>query len=1090
MTKKTTIINAFHEIFIKLKFCMKLTSILLLIGTLQATASPGMLNIRVDLSGDLQQKQVSGKIIDKAGDPLIGVNVTEKGTTNGTNSDPNGNFVISLTSANSILSFSFIGYITQDITVGSQSSINVTLIESMSSLDEVLVVGYSTQTKKSLTGAIASVNSTELSDGTSANTITRLQGKVSGVSTINSHTPGGEAIINIRGLGTINNNSPLFVIDGVPTKSGISQINPNEIESITVLKDATSAAIYGARGANGVVIITTKRGSPGKPKTTFTARYGSSNFNHAYDLLNTQEFGEMLWLEAKNEGKVPSNILYGSGATPTIPDYVVPAGKMEGDPLTDPKLYNYTPGSDFYNITKANKVGTDWYNVMLQRAPMMEYNLALSNGNEKGSYAFNVGYYKEDGIVRYTSFDRYSIRSNADIKVNSWMKVGESLGITYSMGKGNRSDNNEGTAISQGYRMQPIIPVYDIMGNFAGTKATGTGDGENPLALLFRAKDDFEKDLRGIGNVFADFQIIKGLNFKSLFGFDYRVNNGKNIFRKNLEFQESQSVDNLNMTNNYMVQWNWANTLNYTKVFGLHTLNVLVGTEALESSYNQISAFRSTFSSDDVNYMYLNAGEKDKDNTGSGFESKTLSYFGRLNYDYQGKYLAEFTIRRDGSSMFGANNRWGNFPAASFGWRISEESFMSGTKSIINSLKIRGGYGISGNDELGGAYNGYSTYAVDPGSSFYSITGGATTSSAGFYANRIGNPDAKWETTSTLNIGIDIATLNNTLTATIDIWQRNTKDMLFRPTLPDVIGGALAPSINIGDMNNKGFDLSLNYANKALNGDITYGLGLTFSHYKNKVVKISNNEAEFINGGDFREMNYTRATKGTAFPEFYGLIVDGIFQTQGEADAYPKEYGGSYNLAGHFKFRDVNGDGVVDDNDRTFIGSPHPKFTAGLNMNISYKAFDLSAFLYSSYGNKLVNYVKRWIDYAPQSPCNKSTDRLYRSWGSPYLSNNADAILPLADDDITSQYPSTAFLEDGSFLRLKTLQLSYTLPKKINQKLMINNLQVYIQGSNILTLTKYKGLDPEVNSAGVNLGIDAGQWPTARQIVFGIKLDL
>lgn len=290
-------------------------------------------------------------------------------------------------------------------------------------------------------------------------------------------------------------------------------------------------------------------------------------------------------------------------------------------------------------------------------------------------------------------------------------------------------------------------------------------------------------------------------------------------------------------------------------------------------------------------------------------------------------------------------------------------------------------------------------------------------------------------------------------------------------------------------MDNKGFDLNINYDNKALNGDLIYGLGLTLSHYKNKIVKISNNATEFINGGDYRQMTYTRATVGTAFPEFYGLIVDGIFQTQEEASAYAPEYGGTYNIAGHFKFRDVNGDGVVNDNDRTYIGSPHPKFTAGLNMNVGYKGLNLSAFWYTSYGNKIANYVSRWVDY-PQFTGNRTTDRLMKTWGSPYLKNNADATLPLADEVITSQYPSTAFLENGSFLRLKTLQLSYTLPKAISQKLTLESLQVYIQGTNLLTLTKYKGLDPEINASGINLGIDAGQWPTARQIVIGIKLDL
>ena len=1036
----------------------------------------------------MQQQKITGTVSDKNG-PIPGVNVVVTGTTQGTMTDILGKYTIEVPKGSKSLSFSFIGMEPQEITIGTLTQIDVIMAESAIGLDEVVVIGYGTQTKKSLTGSISSVNASALSEGTSANAITRLQGKASGVSIINSHVPGGDAIINIRGLGTINSNNPLFVIDGVPTKYGTAQINPNEIESLTILKDATSAAIYGARGANGVIIITTKRGTAGKAKISFTARYGIGSIPKTYDLLNTQEYSELLWLQAKNEGKPPSNILYGSGATPTIPDYVVPAGKMNGDALADPALYNYTPGANFYNITKANKTGTDWYGVILKKAPMKEYNLSLSGGGEKGTYAFNVGYSTEEGVIKYTSFDRYSIRSNADSKVNKWLKVGESLGITYSISKGNHNDNNESSPISEAYRIQPIIPVYDIMGNFAGTKATGTGDGSNPLAMLVRAKDDFGKDLRGIGNGYAEIQFMKGLTFKSLFGFDYRVNNVRSIFRQNPEFQESKLTDQLTMSNNYTTQWNWANTLNYIKAFGGHTLNVLVGSEAISSSYFYLMGYRSTFFSSDINYMNLDAGESDKDNSGNSNDSKTASYFGRINYNYMSKYLLEATFRRDGSSMFGANNRWGSFPAVSVGWSLSEESFMAGIKEAVYNLKIRGGYGVSGNDNIG-LYNGFSTFSSNSGSSFYSITGAPSSVVAGFYNSKVGNPDAKWETTSTTNIGIDVAVLKNTLTATLDVWERKTKDMLFQVAIPNVAGAAIAHSVNIGDMDNKGFDLNINYTNKAMNGDLTYDLGLTLSHYKNKIVKISNNTAEFLNGDDYREMIYTRATVGTAFPEFYGLIVDGIFKTQAEADAYAPEYGGGYNIAGHFKFRDVNGDGVVDDNDRTYIGSPHPKFTAGLDMNIGYKAFNLTAFFYSSYGNKLVNYVKRWIDYIPQSSCNHSKDRLYKSWGSPYLSNNADAILPLADEDITSSYPSTAFLEDGSFLRLKTLQLSYTLPKNISQKLMIENMQVYVQGTNLFTLTKYKGLDPEVNASGVNLGIDAGQWPTASQIVFGIKLDL
>jgi TonB-linked SusC/RagA family outer membrane protein len=992
-----------------------------------------------DLSANsiLQQSLITGTVTaSSTGEPMPGVNVQVKGTLVGAISDANGRFIIpSEIDQNATLVFSFIGYISQEIPVAGRNVIDVVMVEELTGLNEVVVVGYTSQVRKSLTGAISTVNGTSLADETSSNAITRLQGKATGVNIINSHTPGGDAIVNIRGMGTINNNTPLYVIDGVPTKSGVSQVNPNEIESITILKDATSAAIYGARGANGVIIITTKRGSPGETKVSFTARYGVNSIPKYYDLLNTQEYGELLWLEANNQGKTPSSILYGSGLTPVIPDYVVPAGRMEGDPLVDPTLYNYTPGSSFYNITKANKEGTDWYKEIFQRSPVQEYNLALSGGGEKGAYAFNLGYSTEDGILKYTSFDRYSIRSNADSRITKWLKVGESIGLTYSNVKGLVTDNSETSGISYGYRMQPIIPVYDIQGNFAGTKGNGTGNGDNPVAVLYRNRDDYGKNLRGIGNAYAEVQIVKGLNFKSLFGFDYITYNGKNLTRQNPEYQEATTTDAVSMSHNNTLQWNWANTLNFSKVFAdLHTLNILVGSEAVSSMYNYTSAARSSYFSDDVDYMYLDGGQGNQTNSGSSSETITASYFGRLNYDFKGKYLLEATFRRDGSSRFGANYRWGNFPAVSVGWRISEEGFMEGTKDIIDNLKVRGGYGISGNDEIGN-YNSYAIYSSHINYSYYGIVGNPNSSTAGFYASRIGNPNAKWETTSTMNIGLDIAVLKNTLSATFDVWQRKTNDMLFPVAIPYVSGNATAPSVNIGDMNNKGFDLSINYANNALSRDLTFDFGLTLSHYKNEVIKISDNEEEFINGGDYRQMFYTRATKGTAFPEFYGLIVDGIFQTQAEADEHPKEYG-TYNMPGHFKYRDINNDGVVNDNDRTYIGSPHPKFTAGLNMNIGYKAFNISAFLYSSYGNKIANYVKRWIDYT-QFTGNRTTDRLYKSWGSPYLDNNEDAVLPLADEVITSQYPSTAFLEDGSFLRLKTLQLSYSLPANISQRLTL-----------------------------------------------------
>ena len=1085
MIKKIALFVSLPEQIKRLNLAMKLITMLFLLVTVQISSVAG----GITTPDDPQQKLVTGKITDTSGNPLPGVNIVEKGTTNGAISDIDGNFSLTVASPNSVLVCSFIGYSTQEVTVGSQSTLKITLAEAVSALDEIVVVGYSTQVRKTLTGAVSTVSAEAIAKETTANAITRLQGKASGVNILNAKAPGGGATITIRGLGTINNNTPLYVIDGVPTKSAMSELNPDEIESLTVLKDASSAAIYGARGANGVILITTKHGTAGRAKVLFTARFGTSSFSNYYDLLNTQEYGELLWLEAKNRGEAPSNILYGTGNTPVIPDYIVPAGKMEGDPLVDPALYNHTPGSGFYNITKANKQGTDWYNVIFQPGITNEYNLSLTGGSEKGTYAFTVGYFNEKGIVKYTGFDRYSIRSNSSANLTNWFTVGQSLGVTYSVGKGNRGEYGEGIPISQAYRMQPIVPVYDIMGNFAGTKATGTGNGENPLAMLYRDRDDVSHNLRAIGNAYAEFQLIKGLRLKSLFGFDYRPYDSKDIFRQNPEFQESKPTDILNMSSGQTTQWNWANTLNFTRVISSdHTLNVLLGTEAVSVASTSINASRSTYFSDDVNYMFLNAGEKDQTNGGSGSEVKWMSYFGRLNYDFKGKYLLEATLRRDGSSRFGANSRWGTFPAFSLGWVISEENFMGNAKNILNNLKIRAGWGRSGNDEIGN-YNGFSTYGSNSGSSFYSINGSVSSATAGFYASALGNPNAKWETTSTTNVGLDFSILENHLNGTLDVWQRKTTDMLFAIAIPNVAGAASAPSVNIGDMDNKGFDLNINYQNAISTKDFTYNVGLTLSHYKNKIVKISNKDTEFINGGDFRQMTYTRATKGTSFPEFYGLIVDGFFESQEEADAYPAEYGGTYNLAGHFKFRDVNNDGKVDDNDRTYIGSPHPKFVAGLNADLTYKGFALSAFFYSSYGNKLANYVSRWIDYT-QFTGNRTKDRLYKSWGSPYLTNNADAKLPLADINTVSQYPSTAFLEDGSFLRLKTLQLGYNLPKALVQKWTLNGVEIYIQGTNLFTLTKYKGLDPEVSRGGVNLGVDDGQWPTARQFVVGIRLDI
>jgi TonB-linked SusC/RagA family outer membrane protein len=487
--------------------------------------------------------------------------------------------------------------------------------------------------------------------------------------------------------------------------------------------------------------------------------------------------------------------------------------------------------------------------------------------------------------------------------------------------------------------------------------------------------------------------------------------------------------------------------------------------------------------------MYLSSGELNKDNYGNGSANSMFSQFGRLNYDLMGKYYIEATVRRDGSSRFGANKRYGVFPAASVAWAISQESFMSSTSSWLNLLKVRAGYGAAGNDRIGD-YNGFSTYGTNGYTASYNFTGSNTSAVSGFEPSTKGSNDVSWETTKTLNFGLDSRLLNNTISLTLDVWTKTTTDMLYRLSVPEVEGLAQPPYVNIGDMKNNGFDIQLGYNNTALNGKLTYAATLTGTHYKNKLVKISNNPNEIIYHNE-RQVDYSAATIGHAFPEFYGYIVEGIFQNAADTTGAPPSFGPFYNKPGHFKYKDVNKDGKISSDDRTFIGSPHPKFTGGLNIDLAYAGFDLNLFLYGSYGNKMINYVARWIDYG-QFNGGLSKDALYNSW----TTSNPNARLPMFDQDAISQYNSTAFVENGTFTRLKNLRLGYTFPQSLLNKIKVQSIRLYVQATNLFTITKYRGLDPEYNSGGnsvgegMNLGIDRGAWPTPREITVGLSLGI
>jgi TonB-dependent starch-binding outer membrane protein SusC len=1090
MTKTITHVISF---LVKLKPGMKLITMLFIIGTFLTFVAPDVTIAGNASANNFQQKKITGKITDSNGAALIGVNIAEKGTTNGAITDANGNFAITVGSPNSILSISFIGYSTQEVLVGTQTSVAVVLKESVSALDEIIVVGYSTQQRKSLTGAVSTVNASALAESAASNPVQRLQGKVAGVTVLNQHTPGEGSNLRIRGMTTINDANPLFVVDGIPG----GNYSPNDVESITILKDAAAQSIYGARAANGVVLITTKGGKKNqKINLNVNIRQGVTKNSTHYNLLNTKEWGEMLWLEAKNAGITGYNhVQFGNGATPVIPDYIFPTKTPEGSALVDPKLYDNKlatiDGTDTYLITKSSP-GTDWMKESERTAAIKDYTIDVTGGSANTTYAFLLGYTKEDGVFKHTGFDRYSFRANVNSSPAKWIDIGTNIGGNYTNDYGYQAnDNSESSIVSWIYRIPTMVPVYDISGTtYAGSRAAGMGNGQNPVFLLDKNQYDFTKRMNLTGNAYVKLNLMKGLSVQTRVGINNYNYNSQDISFVEVAHSERGTYDYYGKGAGWGIDWTWTNTLGYSLVTGQHNIKVILGSEAYDNQSESIGLNRSEYPILDVNYMNINTGLRSINNSGGGVSKYSLfSLFGRVNYTFADKYMLEAVLRRDGSSRFG-NQKYGIFPAVSLGWRISQEDFMASTKSWLDELKLRVGYGVVGNDRMGN-YNSYSQYAINFNQAFYPMSGSnSTAGSTGFAQTTFGNLDVKWETTATTNIGID-ATVFKGLSLNLDLWQRVTSDMLYPKQLPLVYGTASTPSINIGEMKNTGFDITLGYTNNALNGDLHYSADVVFSHYKNELTKLTDNAGDFYSGSSYREMIYTRTQSGRAFPEFYGYVVEGIFQTQAEVDAAPKAFGatGTYNKPGHYKYKDVDGNGYIDANDRTYIGSPHPKFTAGLSLNIDYKGLFISTTLYASYGNDVVNYVSRFIDYT-QFESGKSHRRLYESWGSPYLNgDNTKATMPIIySNDTPHQQPSTAFLEDGSFLRMKTLRVGYDLNRLLKNKL--STLQIYFQGSNLFTMTKYTGLDPEISSVGINMGVDQGAWPTPKQFMFGITFGL
>ncbi len=1031
-------------------------------------------SITEEIEANMPQLTVSGTVTDEKNDPLPGVNVIEKGTTNGTTTDASGRFSLTLADEQNLLVFSFIGYESIEEAVNGRSIVDVSLTPSVSSLEEIVVTGYATQKVKDITGAVGVVNMEAFKSIPTGSAAQGLQGQVSGVTVISSGAPGGRNDIFVRGVTSFGNTQPLILIDGVQVAGGLNDINMNDVESMQVLKDAGAASIYGVRGSNGVIVVTTKSGKSGRPIVTYDSYFGTQRppEGNVFDLLGSQDYATLI------KQVNPGTVLFANG----LPDFTFagPNGAgtgAAGDPAVDESNYNFdaaNPAND-YLIQKTNGPGTDWFHEIFKPAPMQNHNLTVSGGTDKASYLFSLGYLNQQGTLIETYLKRYSLRVNTKYHLGKNIRIGQNAFFFYKENPG-FSNQSEGNALSVSYRIQPIIPVYDIKGNYGGTwLGPELGTTGNPVAIQERTRQNKNSYFDLVGNVFAEVDIIKHLTLRTSFGgvidtryyynFDFNQYNDKESHLSANGFDENAQ---------YNSSYTWTNSLNYSNVFGKHVLTVFAGSEAVRYSGRGVGGGASNFFSTDPDYLFLNNGTSNVTNYSNGYINTLFSLFSRLDYSYNDKYLLGVTIRRDGSSLFGSDKRYGIFPSFSLGWRIINEGFMK-SLSFFDDLKFRGSYGILGSQANVNAANAFTTYDSGFGTSYYNITGQGSINQ-GFYQSGNGNPNTGWEENVITNVGLDAAMLESKLDVHIEWYKKSINGLLFPQPLPATAGGAGPPTINIGDIQNTGWDFSASYRSK-INSDLQFRISTNLTTYKNLVVKIPDPGYFDVTGS--RIGNLVRNQVDHPVGSFFGYDVVGLFRDDADVSASPVQTDAA---PGRFKYRDVNGDNEITPDDRTFFGDPNPNFTYGLNIGINYRNFDFSTIFYGSQGNDVINFVRYYTDFFGTSEGKGKSNRLKNAW----TPENLDATTPIAEaaSSFSTQGTFNSYLmEDGSFLKLRSLILGYTVDPNFLRKYGANKLRVYFQAANLFTITKYKGLDPELQGslggtqASASFGIDKGNYP-------------
>jgi TonB-linked SusC/RagA family outer membrane protein len=1031
------------------------------------------------------QTTVTGRVLGSTDkQPIVGATVQVKGGKSATLTGSDGSFSITSSQKVSALIITIVGYEPLTVAVKGNSVGDVMLSTSATSLNDVVVTGYTTQKKKDLTGAVDVVNVKDMKAIQAGSPEQMLQGQASGVTVITSGAPGGPTNVFIRGVTSFGNTDPLYIIDGVQLP--YHDINAQDIESVQVLKDA-SASIFGVRGSNGVVIITTKRGkSVGKPTLTFDGYAGTQIplSGNPFHLLNAQELANALWQADITSGQVdtgthlPTSQQYGNGATPVLPDYITPGGAKAGSPQVDPSLYNtdYTKGP-IYQITAANKQGTDWFHELFKPAPIQSYNIGLQGGSDKSTYFFSAGYFNQQGTLIDTYLKRYMMRMNTTFALSKGIRVGENFYAFYLDNPqiGYFSENQ----INFDYREQAIIPVHDIMGNWAGSNGPELGNASNPVANQERTKDNKGYSWTMMGNVWGEVDFLKHFTVRTSFG--GLINNQYNWAYTYHTYENAENNGSNGYTEgaSYQNYYDWINTLTYTNTFGKSNLKVFVGTEALDQVGHAVGGTRINYFSDNLNLRTLSNGDPKGQTNFSGAGSGSLySLFAQANYAYNDRYLLTATIRRDQASVFGPESQTGYFPAFSGGWILTQEDFMSGV-SWLNFLKLRASWGKLGSYANVNPLNQFNLYGASAGQSYYDINGTSSSTVLGFQASQYGSPATGWEQDVITNFGMDAVLIKNKIEFTIEYYQKKINGLLFQDNAAATAGafasgepaGAQLPAVNIGDVQNNGIDMSLTY-HATLSPVSKLNVTGIFTTYTSKVVSIPNAGGYFTTGST-RIGDFVRNQVGQPVGSFYGYQVIGYFSGADDVAKSPVQQDAA---PGRFKYADINGDGKIDATDRTFFGNPNPKFTYGINANATVKDFDFTALFYGSYGNEVVNYQRYWTDMWASFQGNKSINLLYNSW-TPTNLNPKAPILENASTFSTNTVPNSFYKENGSFFKLRSLIVGYTLPSASLKNVGIDRLRVYVQGSNLFTITGYTGLDPEIGGNSSAFGIDYGQYP-------------